>query len=210
MNYFTKKLCYGQFQGSELYHHGILGMHWGQRNGPPYPLDSATSRSVRKGIMQQVSSIKTPENLVDFLDSNIEYEDYKHLKSPAELLTSKRGECHSQAYFTIQQLRKMGKNANGVFFIEYDPLTNQGGQTHSFAYFKDHGTYNWVENAWSTQKGIHSYPSKQLMLDDVKKRHMREQKNKNFTKLAIGAFEPNDHKVGENLQQLVDICLKSN
>ena len=22
----------------ELYHHGIQGMHWGQRNGPPYPL----------------------------------------------------------------------------------------------------------------------------------------------------------------------------
>ena len=24
----------------ELYHHGILGMHWGDKNGPPYPLKS--------------------------------------------------------------------------------------------------------------------------------------------------------------------------
>lgn len=25
---------------SEFYHHGIRGMRWGKRNGPPYPLDA--------------------------------------------------------------------------------------------------------------------------------------------------------------------------
>lgn len=40
MSYFN---IYGQLvaEDTELYHHGIKGQKWGERNGPPYPLDSA-------------------------------------------------------------------------------------------------------------------------------------------------------------------------
>lgn len=34
--------------GESLQHHGIKGQHWGDRNGPPYPLDSKKSSAVKK------------------------------------------------------------------------------------------------------------------------------------------------------------------
>lgn len=46
------------FESNFLAHHGILGMSWGHRNGPPYPLDSGShsAKEKRMGWMQSLKS----------------------------------------------------------------------------------------------------------------------------------------------------------
>lgn len=51
--YYIPENCYNSY----LAHHGIKGMHWGKRNGPPYPLDYSSHTSEQKQ--------KNPKALID-------------------------------------------------------------------------------------------------------------------------------------------------
>ena len=52
-----------ELYANELYHHGIKGQQWGERNGPPYPLDSATHRAIIRGARKEV--MKSAEDKED-------------------------------------------------------------------------------------------------------------------------------------------------
>lgn len=46
-----------RMRDAAIYHHGIKGQRWGVHNGPPYPLDAATSARVKAGAKSEVGHV---------------------------------------------------------------------------------------------------------------------------------------------------------
>jgi len=185
-------------QSGFLSHYGIEGMKWGVRNGPPYPLD------------KKETEVNSPEKLQSYMADNIKYSQFTTLKSPEQVEKDKSGDCHSQSLYEIEKLKKQGLSPKASFFIEYDPSTNQGGQTHTFVYYNKDGKTYWFENSWGGQEGIHEYSSEKALFNDIRKKHMSEQTKdrKHFSELEFADFNPSDHEIGESLQDLVNRCFK--
>lgn len=168
-----------------LCHHGVIGMHWGVRLGPPYPL----SREA-EGVSQLTRSL-----------SKIGYKEFDRLMSPKELELRKKGSCHDQVLYECSRLEKCGITPKVKFFIEADK-NGQGGTTHSCVTFKLNNRFYWLENAWQDQKGLRAYTSEKKLVDDILRKW---DKKREFPYVYDGNLDYKKMKPGMNLQQLIDV-----
>lgn len=179
-----------------LMHHGAKGQTWGVRNGPPYPLNYTGAKNVQE--------------LSEFM-KGIKYSEFTRLKSPKEVIESKSGSCHDQTYLVLHELKRLGKIPVGLFMIECDAETGQGGMTHSFAFYKDNDGISWFEpsNTWSERAGVNTYKN----MKDMRKAIMQAHKSGEYgnadayPEMVFGTFNFDDLIPGMDLQQLVDVCL---
>lgn len=170
---------------SELYHHGVKGMHWGVRLGPPYPLN-------KQG--QAVADLYKKMG-------SIGYKEFDGLMTPEQVAREKRGSCHDQVVYEYSELKKAGLNPKTKFFIEADDNGN-GGTTHSLVYFEFGKKIWWLENAWEDQKGLRSYASEAALVKDV---FRRWDKNNTYTNLYSGNLPMNKLTAGMDLGELLDV-----
>ena len=167
-------------------HYGVKGQKWGVRRSS-----------------EQLGHTN-PKQLSDYMRNNIRYSEFKRLMSHDDVAKTKKGSCHDQVMFELEELRKMGKKPKAMFLINYNPKTNQGGKTHSFVYYKEKDKINWLENAWGGNEGIHQFDNVSSMAKTIKSM----QKSKKYPEIQFANFDDHKHKRGESLQELVDICLE--
>lgn len=64
-NRMSREILYDSIKMSEdeLYHHGVLGMSWGDRNGPPYPLSGSAKKFARAEAKKKIEKEKRLEKM---------------------------------------------------------------------------------------------------------------------------------------------------
>lgn len=176
-----------------LMHYGIKGMHWGVKNGPPYPLKAAYDN---------------PKAMSDDMKSWT-YKEYTKLQSPEKTQKTRSGSCHDQAIFEADQLRRMGFNPKTIFFMEHDGK-GQVGTTHTFVHYKNGKKEIWFENAWGGREGIHEYNSLDDIYKEIEKAHARGETGnpKRYPETDFTEFDWTKHQPGEDLQEYMDTCFK--
>lgn len=212
---------------SYLAHYGILGMHWGIRRYQNS--DGTLTAEGKKRYSDKLDHDKSYLNelkrsdyirdnpgstygengkyylsdLNSYMNEDISYDTTNHkLRSPKDTLRLGKGNCHDQVLLELDVLKRMGWDPKAKFLIEVDSKTGQGGQTHSYVYFKNGNKYIWFENAWEDQSGIHEYDSEKELHDDVMKKFRN---NTTMNKIYSGDF---DAEPGDTLQQIVNKSLK--
>ena len=93
------------------------------------------------------------------------------LQSPKEVIQNKIGVCWDQVELERYYFKNNDWNVKTYFIVYYD---QDMCPTHTFLTFEKDGSYYWFEHAWEKYRGIHKYSSKRSLLEDIKKKFLKD------------------------------------
>lgn len=141
------------------------------------------------GDNMKYKDIKTPEELLEYMSSNIKYGfmykngdacldirtvdwDIWHkeclVQTGKELLESNVGTCWDQVELERMWFIEHGYEIK-TFFIWFDIDVENDLPSHTFLLYKNGDKWNWFENAFELRRGIREYTSIEDAIEDVKK-----------------------------------------
>ena len=138
--------------------------------------------------MDILNSIKTPEELLEYMSHNITYgfvgkngkkyydmlsEEWNDwytqcfVQNGEEVLESKTGTCWDQV-----ELERLWFEKNGyiihTFFMMFEVNKENNYPTHTFLIYENNNKYYWFENAFEANRGIHEFNSLDEAIECVK------------------------------------------
>jgi hypothetical protein len=144
-----------------------------------------------KSLDRLFEKLKTPEELLDYMNKNIKYgyigKESNHiyssgdvdfdnnfdneyfLQTPEQLISSKHGVCWDQTEFERSWFSK-NQYESKVYFLMFVKEELNNLPTHTFLVYKNDNKFYWFENSFGSQKGIHEYKDFNSLIEDVKKK----------------------------------------
>lgn len=165
---------------------------------------TASESSITFECFKVPEGINTPEQLSNWMKSNIKYNHTGKYKSADEVLETLSGDCHDQSEFESKVFSKLKIPHGKIFMMEYNKWP-RGGTTHTCVYFKRKNKLYWFENAWNDEAGVHGpYLSLKALKDDIQS--LWKYSN-GYDKLIFSSVK--NVKPGMNLNEYVVNCLSN-
>lgn len=154
-NKLALELLHSALEEGALQHHGIIGMKWGKKNGPPYPLAPDISTGKRIKIPKDDYGLK---NLKNARTANLD--KWGSTKSSNTLYVV--GYSGSGKSTTSLRLAKKGDTV--IHLDGYSEMHDESAQNKKFNAYLDKRVPKWKQMVHATKEGS----------DKVMKRHSKE------------------------------------
>lgn len=125
-----------------------------------------------------------------------------YLQSPKQLLESQIGTCFDQVELEREIATRLEIDYR-TYYICYP--NDKYDISHTFLIYKDHKKYYWVENAWLEYRGLHSYDSKEALLNDVVKKFISTIENGELKRVKLFVYDK--PRYGINYAKYINNCV---